>query len=340
MAAACLGALRGMKRKRVKQIKVGLIDVDARKKVRFPNLALMRISAYHKACGDEVEWCQPPLITPWYDLVYMSKVFSEEYSPDMPEPLNSGKVIKGGTGYCISLGADGREHFDQSKNAALPPEIERCFPDYSIYPQFDYALSMTSRGCPRGCGFCHVVSKEGRCAVKVADVRDFWNGQGEIKILDPNITACKDKRDLMGQYLETGAVLDFTQGLDIRLLDDEDIRDLRQMRLGGIHFAWDNPKEDLRDRFLYYSKNGKHNRHGHLATVYVLTNYERCSVEEHIERALFRIYALRDMKYNPYVMIYDKTNAPDQIRKLQRWCNNKIIFGSVPKFEDYSRKIG
>lgn len=69
-------------------MKIGLIDVDAQKKVRFPNLALMRISAYHKARGDEVEWYQPPLITPWYDVVYMSKVFSETYSPDVPEPFN------------------------------------------------------------------------------------------------------------------------------------------------------------------------------------------------------------------------------------------------------------
>ena len=109
-------------------MKVGLIDVDAQKKVRFPNLALMRISAWHKAQGDEVEWYQPPLVTPWYDKVYMSKVFSDAYSPDLPEPLNADEVIKGGTGYCISLGEDGREHFDQSRNVALPPEMEKMFP--------------------------------------------------------------------------------------------------------------------------------------------------------------------------------------------------------------------
>jgi len=149
-------------------MRIGLIDVDGH---NFPNLALMRISAYHKACGDTVEWWWTDFIH--YDIVYMSKIFSDAYSPDVPEPLNADKVYKGGTGYCISLGEDGKEHFDQSKNVQLPPEIERMFPDYSIYPQFNFAVSMTSRGCPRGCSFCHVAAKEGRCSVKVADVKDF-----------------------------------------------------------------------------------------------------------------------------------------------------------------------
>ena len=91
-------------------MKIGLIDVDGH---HFPNLALMRISAWHKAQGDEVEWWWSDLIH--YDIVYMSKIFSDAYSPDVPEPMNADKVIKGGTGYCISLGPDGKEHFDQSK---------------------------------------------------------------------------------------------------------------------------------------------------------------------------------------------------------------------------------
>lgn len=127
-------------------MKIGLIDVDGH---HFPNLALMRISAYHKARGDTVEWWWSDFTH--YDIVYMSKIFSDAYSKDIPEPLNADKVIKGGTGYCISLGEDGKEVFDQSKNHTLPDEIERMFPDYSIYPQFDFAVSMTSRGCPRGC---------------------------------------------------------------------------------------------------------------------------------------------------------------------------------------------
>ena len=128
-------------------MKVGLIDVDGH---NFPNLALMRISAYHKAQGDQVEWWWSDFIH--YDVVYMSKVFSDAYSKDVPEPLNADRVIKGGTGYAIHL-ENGKEVFDKSKHHDLPPEIEHMFPDYSIYPQFDFAVSMTSRGCPRGVQF-------------------------------------------------------------------------------------------------------------------------------------------------------------------------------------------
>ena len=306
-------------------MRIGLIDVDGH---NFPNLALMRISAYHKHRGDIVEWWFTDFIH--YDIVYMSKIFSDAYSSDVPEPMNADKIIKGGTGYCISLD-DGKEVFDQSKNTALPPEIERCFPDYSIYPQFDFAVSMTSRGCPRGCAFCHVGAKEGRCAVKVADVADFWNGQKEIKILDPNITACRDKRELMRQYRETGAKLDFTQGIDIRLLDDDDIADLNAMRLSEVHFAWDDAKTDLRRHFERYAKSAKHKPHGNFGAVYVLTNFDST-----MEENLYRIYTLRDLGFDPYVMIYDKPHAPREVRRLQRWCNNKFIFRSCRRFEDYA----
>lgn len=304
-------------------MKIGLIDVDGH---NFPNLALMRISSYHKQRGDTVEWWWTDFIH--YDIVYMSKIFSSAYTEDVPEPMNADKVVKGGTGYCISL-VDGKEVFDKSKNKNLPPEIEKCFPDYSIYPQFDFAVSMTSRGCPRGCSFCHVGAKEGRCAVKVADVSDFWNGQKEIRILDPNITACKEKRDLMQQYRDTGAILDFTQGLDIRLLNDADIDDINHMRLRTLHFAWDNPKENLEPKFKAFADGFR--RKSDIGMVYCLTNFNST-----MEENLYRIYTLRDLGYDPYVMIYDKPHAPKEIRHLQRWCNNKIIFKSCKRFEDYN----
>ena len=303
-------------------MRIGLIDVDGH---NFPNLALMRISAYHKAQGDIVEWWWSDFIH--YDIVYKSKIFSDAYTKDVPEPLNADKVIKGGTGYCISL-VDGVEVFDKTKNEELPTEIEKMFPDYSLYPQFDFAVSMTSRGCPRGCSFCHVAAKEGRCSVKVADVSDFWNGQKEIRILDPNITACRDKRDLMRQYKETGAILDFTQGLDIRLLNDDDLADINEMRLRTLHFAWDNPKDDLETKFRNFANGFR--RKSNIGMVYCLTNFNST-----MEENLYRIYTLRDMGYDPYVMVYDKPHAPKEIKQLQRWCNNKIIFKSCRRFEDY-----
>jgi hypothetical protein len=303
-------------------MRIGLIDVDGH---NFPNLALMRISAYHKANGDQVEWWWSDFIH--YDIVYMSKIFSNAYTKDVPEPLNADKVIKGGTGYCISL-VDGVEVFDKAKNEELPPEIEKMFPDYSLYPQFDFAVSMTSRGCPRGCSFCHVAAKEGRCSVKVADVSDFWCGQKKIEVLDPNITACRDKRDLFRQYRETNAQIVFNQGLDIRLFNDDDIADINGMRIKDLHFAWDNPKDDLEGKFRNFANGFR--RKSNIGMVYCLTNFNST-----MEENLYRIYTLRDMGYDPYVMVYDKPHAPKEIKMLQRWCNNKIIFKSCKRFEDY-----
>lgn len=305
-------------------MRVGLIDVDGH---RFPNLALMRISAYHKARGDLVEWWWSDFLH--YDIVYMSKIFSSAYSQDAPEPVNADKVVKGGTGYAICL-ENGVEVLDEKKNNLLPPEVEAMFPDYSIYPQYDFAVSMTSRGCPNGCPWCHVWAKEGRESVKVADVKDFWNGQKEIRVLDPNITACREKRDLFTQYRETGALLDFTQGLDIRLLDDEDMADLEQIRLKNVHFAWDNPQADLEKKFAEYARVGKKNKHGRFGTVYILTNFNST-----MEENLHRVYTVRDLGYDPYVMIYNKPSAPKEIRRLQRWVNNKIIFRATQRFEEF-----
>ena len=306
-------------------MRIGLIDVDGH---NFPNLALMRISAYHKAQGDLVEWWWSDFVH--YDIVYMSKIFSDEYSPDVPEPMNADQVIKGGTGYCIHL-ENGKEVFDKSKNHSLPPEIERMFPDYSLYPQYNFAVSMTGRGCPNGCGFCHVCAKEGRCSYKVADVSDFWNGQNEIRVLDPNLTACPDKRELMRQYRETGARIDFTQGLDIRLLDEDDVADINAMRLKNVHFAWDNPRNDLKEKFRWYTQVGRKNKYGRFGTVYCLTNFNST-----MEENLYRIYTLRDLGYDPYVMIYNKPHAPREIKRLQRWVNNVPIFKKTKRFEDYT----
>ena len=302
-------------------MRIGLIDVDGH---NFPNLALMRISAYHKAKGDEVEWWWTDLIH--YDVVYMSKVFSSAYSPDVPEPMNCDKVIKGGTGYAIHL-ENGKEVFDKEKHKNLPDEVEKMFPDYSIYPQFDFAVAMTSRGCPRDCPFCHVTQKEQRASIKVANVSDFWNGQKHIEILDPNITACRDKRDLMRQYRETKASLNFNQGLDMRFINDEDIDDINHMRIVKMHFAWDNPKDDLEGKFRYFASCYKNKAKG---MVYCLTNFNST-----MEENLHRIYTLAGLGYDPYVMVYNKPSAPQEVRDLQRWCNNKVIFKKCPKFEDY-----
>lgn len=293
---------------------IGLIDVDGH---NFPNLALMKISAYHKAQGDTVEWW-------WgfgqYDRVYMSKVFDDTYSPDIPEPYNAREIIKGGTGY----GMDNQ----------LPDEIEHMFPDYSLYPSMtqDTAYGFMTRGCPNNCPFCIVSGKEGRQSRKVADLREWWAGQKEIVLMDANILACRDHMELLEQLAASGAWVDINQGIDARLLTQENIAVLKRIKIKDVHFAWDLMQNS--DRIIQglnlWMKNGKKNRSGAWGTVYVLTNYDTTMDEN-----LYRIYKLRNMGFDPYVMVYDKPHAPKEIRRLQRWCNSRHIFKKCPLFEAY-----
>lgn len=164
-----------------------MIDVDGH---NFPSLPLMKISAWHKAKGDSVEWYYP-LLSGHLDRVYLSKVFS--FTADYQYYIDADEVIKGGSGYAIQ-NIDGIEKYDKSKDINLPEEIEHIYPDYSLYGKLteNTAYGFLSRGCPRGCDFCHVKSKEGGRAYKVADLNEFWRGQKEIKLLDPNILACPE----------------------------------------------------------------------------------------------------------------------------------------------------
>lgn len=291
-----------------------MIDVDSH---NFPNLALMKLSAWHKARGDDVEWW-------WgfeqYDRVYMSKVFDETYTPDMPEPVNAKEIVKGGTGY----GLDNR----------LPDEIEHIYPDYSIYPTLtkDTAYGFLTRGCPRGCHFCIVASKEGRRSCQVAELSEWWNGQKYIELLDPNLLACRDHMRLLQQLIDSKAYVNFNQGVDCRLLTEQNIEAINRVKLKDIHFAWDYTNESkavLRGLTLYRDM-ATRKLHGSYATVYTLVNYDTT-----MEENLYRIYTLRDLGYDPYVMVYDKPNAPKEIKRLQRWCNNRLIFKRCPNFRDY-----
>ena len=298
-------------------MKIGLIDVDGH---HYPNLALMKLSAWHKARGDTVEWWWG-----WgqYDRVYMSKVFDETYTPDIPEPLNVKEIIEGGTGY----GLDNK----------LPEEVEHIYPDYSIYHELtkDTAYGFLTRGCPRGCHFCVVAEKEGRGSVKVANLSEWWRGQRNIVLMDPNILACPDHMELLGQLADSKAWVDINQGLDCRLLTEQNIEAINRIKLKEIHFAWDYMKESesvLRGLKLYASL-ATRKPHGQYGTVFCLTNYDTT-----MEENLYRIYTLRDMGYDPYVMIYDKPHAQREIKHLQRWCNNRMISKKEPDFHNYNPK--
>jgi hypothetical protein len=142
--------------------------------------------------------------------------------------------------------------------------------------------------------------------------------------------------DLLRQLAESKAYVDFNQGLDARFLNEKNIRALNLVNTERIHFAWDLMKNSdmVIEGLLQYIKYGKIKDPAR-RVVYVLTNFDT-SLEEN----LFRIYKLVEMHYDPYVMVYNKPNAPRDIKKLQRWCNNRKIFKSCPRFEDYDPKRG
>ena len=303
-------------------MKIGLIDVDGH---NFPNIPLMKLSAWHKWQHDEVEWYNP--LTAWldpYDKVYMSKVFT--FSPDYPHPVNAIEIIKGGTGY-----------FYPNGGTSLPKEIEHIYPDYSIYPELtkDTAYGFLSRGCPRGCDFCIVKDKEGKRSIKVADLSEFWNGQKNIEICDPNMFACKDWLDLAGQLIESKTWINFNQGCDIRIMTDGKIEMLKRMKIKQVHFAWDRyeDKEKIVPKFKAVKElTGWDKRK---LPVYVLVNFNTT-----LEQDLERIYTLRELGFWPYVMVYERDKLPKGhvIRKLQRWVNMRAVFECTPRFEDYLRK--
>ena len=311
--------------------RIGFIDVDGGK--HFPNIALMKMSAYHKSLGDMVEWYDTFSLEP-YDLVYMSKVFS--FTPDYEYPVNAKEVIKGGSGYCIDL-VDGREVFHKERDHDLPDEIEHIYPDYSLYPHLtkDTAYGFLTRGCPRGCSFCIVKDKEGRCSHKVADLSEFWRGQKNIVLCDPNILACKEWYDLLTQLRDSRANVDFNQGLDIRMMTEEKADMLNGIRIKEIHFAWDRYEDGggIQPKLKMFSEVCPKKVRGHSAIVYTLVNYDTT-----LEQDLERIYTLRDMGYWAYVMIYDKEHCKPVYRKLARWVNNRFVFAKCKRFEDYLNK--
>ena len=299
----------------------------------FPNIPLMKISAYHKSKGDHVEWYDP-MFSPHMDKVYVSKVFS--FSPDFDYYINADEVSYGGSGYCISL-VDGKEVFDKSKDHDLPPEIEHIYPDYSLYGITDTAYGFLTRGCPRGCSFCHVEAKEGRRSYKVADLKEFWNGQKNIVLCDPNILACREWKDLLQQLIDSKAWVDFNQGLDIRLMTEEKAKMLKSIKTKELHFAWDRylDKDIILPKFkMFKDITGIRERD---LLVYVLCNFDTT-----LEQDLERIYTLREMGYWAYVMLYDKEHIPKGhiLRKLQRWVNNRVIFATCPTFEEYQKRKG
>lgn len=302
-------------------MKIALVDVDGH---NFSNFALMRISAWHKAQGDSVEWYDPLLSSP--DKIYASKVFTftpdyTEYAPCDPEP------IRGGTGYRM--------------NGTLPDEIDRMLPDYSIYPQFDFGVGFLSRGCIRNCPWCVVPKKEGELQQYDDIERISQNGlKKRIVLMDNNFLANDFEfvREQLEKAQKLNLKLDFNQGLDARLVTPENAELLAKTKwctASGnnkyIRFSCDTSGmiPHLERAVEILRKTGYSGEF----FVYVLAQ----ELDESFER-INKICAI-DKRITPFCQPYRNLEGDGQIlnqnlKKLARWCNKAWIRKSC-KFEDF-----
>lgn len=286
-------------------MKVGLVQVDG----KYPNLALMKLSAWHKAKGDQVQYYEP-IDCATYDRVYMSKVF--DFTPDYVYDIRATEVVKGGTGYDMK--------------SVLPEEIEHTCPDYDAF-NCSYAMGFTSRGCIRHCPFCVVPRKEGK-ARATTDIHEFWRGQTNLRLLDNNLTALPEHFEFIcKQLIDKGIRTDFCQGLDIRLINDDMAQLLARVKLWkAIHFAFDNIKDEktVRQGIEVLTRNGVKKDN---LMFYVLIGYNSTPEED-----LHRVEVLRGLNVMPFVMPFNKSD--DYQRRFARWVNHKAIFKST-SWQDY-----
>jgi len=292
---------------------VGLHDAD---KNKFPNHALMKLSAYHKSMGDMVEMWNPDKK---YDKVYSSKVFT--FTPPSNEAaLNAlTNVEYGGTGY--GLYKD------------LPDHIDQMFPDYSIYPECDHAIGFLTRGCIRNCSWCIVPKKEGYIRpyrtwqeVKRSDSRD-------IVFMDNNVLACDYGIEQMASMIGQKVRIDFNQGLDARLITPEvaeiisRLKWIRFIRMSCDTDAMLNVVMDAVHRL------GNYGVKPYRVFVYLLVR--------DIKSAEFRATRLRDAGVEvfaqPYRDFENKIEPTREMKDFARWVNRKPIFKSVDLFADYKR---
>jgi radical SAM superfamily enzyme YgiQ (UPF0313 family) len=291
--------------------RIGLIDVDSH---NFPNLALMKISAYHKKKGDTVEWVN---YFEKYDTVFMSKIFT--FSPGIYTCIQADEIIKGGTGYDVK--------------SKLPEYIETITkPDYSIYPQYKFSLQFFSRGCIRKCPFCLVSEKEGK--IKPCTPLEL-NPQGRyIEVMDNNFFANSEWRNAV-KWLMSAKQKVKLKGVDVRIINEEQAYWLNKLPLkGNIHIAWDNPKDDILPRIQEMLKHIQPRK----ISCYVLIGFNS-TIEEDYERLI----KLKELKIMPFVSPYrdfENKRIPKQYEKdLSRWANIRSHFMSCD-FKDYSPRKG
>lgn len=236
----------------------------------FPNLALMKLSAHHKARGDTVSWWDA-LFNPAYDVVYSSKVFDfTDENPYLPAD-----TVKGGTGY--GLYQD------------LPPDVDSCFPDYSLYPECDYAIGYITRGCPNRCRWCVVPKKEG-------DIRPYahWRDivrrdTNKLVLLDNNILSSEYGIGQLAELADTDYRIDLNQGMDARLVDERAAAVLARLKwIKYIRFSCDQISQ-IPAILNAAALLGAHGVKPYRIFVYLLVTAD-------IENAAYRVERLKELK--------------------------------------------
>ena len=289
---------------------IGIYDVDS----KIPNLALMKISQYHKTQGDKVEMYNP-LWLDTYDEIYASKVFNfTDGSGIIPERMNVG-----GTGWSLE--------------SALPLHIENMTPDYSLY-KYKYSIGFTMRGCRFNCKFCIVPEKEGR-PKPYNTIDEIWTNRDSdfVVLLDNDFFGNPQWKERMKEIKDYNLKVNFSQGLNIRVITDEQIKTLASVRFSTIsgkskrvHFAWDKIKDEkLIDEGIQRCFNN--GLKPDQMSFYVLIGFDTTPEED-----MHRVMKLHSYGCNPYVMPYNKEDLYQ--KKFARWVNHKAIFKSV-KWKDY-----
>ena len=284
-------------------MKVNLIDIDG----KYPNLALMKLSAHWKARGAEVALnsCRPA------DQVFISVVFSA----NMPRAMKIQRALGG------AIGGSGTGDY----SIQLPPEIEHICPDYSLYG-LDYSMGFTSRGCCRDCSFCIVPAKEGTLC-EWSPLDEFVRHK-KVVLLDNNFLASPSWRAKLVAMTLRGLQVDFNQGLDIRLLNEEKAELLTALAPPYLRFAWDSM--DLMPavkRGLRLLRDAGYPLDRHKIGFYVLTGYDTTPKQD-----LYRLDYLHKLNINTHVQPFVKIRKNN---RLSRWGNSPRIWGKC-RFSQYT----
>lgn len=278
----------------------------------FPNYALMKLSAYHKAQGDHVEWWIPMVN---YDRVYSSKIFTFSPVDQMLPP----DTIKGGTGYGI---------LDE-----LPPEVDTMFPDYSLYPDCDHAIGFLTRGCIRKCPWCIVPKKEGTIRPYRSWQQIKRQGRRDIVFMDNNVLACDHGLDQMVSMIDRDVRIDFNQGMDARLITPEIaeiIGRLKWIRFVRMSCDADSMLDVVMEKIALLREHGTKPWR---VFVYLLVQ----DIESAERRALTLRNAGVDVFAQPYRDFENKIEPTQEMRDFAHWVNRKQIFNSTEQFSDFKR---